>query len=126
MSWEMIPRGVYWISNLRYKTDMPARQETRTSSATTPVTRDQHLATLYDIYANLYLGIDQINAKAKGYTDPQVLQLSSDDGIKFTIHTKNADKVWVLKDGGNSTPITVEPAPASDEKYWEFTEVPGH
>ncbi|KAG1855164.1 hypothetical protein DFJ58DRAFT_841184 [Suillus subalutaceus] len=42
----------------------------------------QHLATLYDTETNLYLGIDQIDGKVKGFTDPQVLQLSSDDGVK--------------------------------------------
>ncbi|KAG1874923.1 hypothetical protein F4604DRAFT_1925080 [Suillus subluteus] len=80
----------------------------------------QHLATLYDTETNLYLGIDQIDGKVKGFTDPQVLQLSSEDGVKFEIHPKDVDEVWYLKDGGNWTFITVEPAPASDAKYWTF------
>ncbi|KAG2085755.1 hypothetical protein BD769DRAFT_522342 [Suillus cothurnatus] len=83
----------------------------------------QHLATLYDTRTGLYIGVDTQDGKVKGYTDPHVLQLSSDDGIKFEIHPKDLNDVWYLKDGGNWTFIIVEPAPISEGKYWKFDKV---
>ncbi|KAG1813589.1 uncharacterized protein BJ212DRAFT_1300982 [Suillus subaureus] len=83
----------------------------------------QHLATLFDTATNKYLGCDLDDGKVKGYDDPQVLQLSGDDGVRFVIHPQDVNQVWVLKDDGNWTFITVEPAPDSDNKYWTFENV---
>lgn len=82
----------------------------------------EHLATLYDTAQDLYLGIDMMDGRVKGYTEPKVLQLSSTDGKKFEIHAESVNDVWFLEDGGNWTWITVEPAPSSDAKYWRFEE----
>ncbi|KAG2152694.1 hypothetical protein DEU56DRAFT_907864 [Suillus clintonianus] len=82
----------------------------------------QHLATLYDIGTDLYIGIDR-KAGLSGYTEPQVLQLSSDDGEKFEIHKQNINSVWILKDNSNWSWIVTEAPPDSDTKYWEFQRV---
>ncbi|KAG1813591.1 uncharacterized protein BJ212DRAFT_1482494 [Suillus subaureus] len=78
----------------------------------------QHFATIFDTATNKYLGCDLDDGKAKGFTDSQVLQLSSDDGVKFDVN-----HVWFLKEGKDWTPITVQPAPDSDAKYWKFEKV---
>ncbi|KAG2152715.1 hypothetical protein DEU56DRAFT_898329 [Suillus clintonianus] len=80
----------------------------------------RHLATLYDTVTDLYIGIDGKANKVKGYTQPQVLQLSSDDGDKFEIHRQNINKVWTLKDDSDLCQIIAEAPPDSDRKYWKF------
>ncbi|KAG1855146.1 hypothetical protein DFJ58DRAFT_841167 [Suillus subalutaceus] len=124
----MIPSGPYKIRNVLYVdryVHMSGNKEFVGHDVAQIIQVDvkdvvQHLATLYDTETNLYLGIDQIDGKVKGFTDPQVLQLSTEDGVKFEIHPKDVDDVWYLKDGGNWTFITVQAAPASEAKYWTF------
>lgn len=124
----MIPSGQYKIKNVLY-----ADRYVYMSESGEVVGHDvgqvikvdvkdkaQHLATLYDTATKLYLAIDQMGGKVKGQKDAQVLQLSSDDGVRFEIHPKDFNDVWFLADGGNWTTITAQAAPPSDAKYWEF------
>ncbi|KAG2352149.1 hypothetical protein BDR07DRAFT_1439239 [Suillus spraguei] len=54
-------------------------------------------------------------------TEPQILQLSSEDGEMFVIHPQDVNEVAYLKDDGNWSWIYVGPAPASGHaKYWRF------
>jgi hypothetical protein len=127
----MIPTGQYKISNVLYPNryaHMSGNKEFVGHDVADIIKVEvtdlvQHLATLYDTRTGLYIGVDTQDGKVKGYTDPHVLQLSSDDGIKFEIHPKDLNDVWYLKDGGNWTFIIVEPAPISEGKYWKFDKV---
>ncbi|KAG2030750.1 hypothetical protein BDR03DRAFT_163029 [Suillus americanus] len=88
----MIRTGLYEISNYMYtnryvymseENKLGFGREFGQSIQVEVLNNIQHLATLYDTATQLYLGCDVDEGKVKGYTDPQVLQLSSEDGIKF-------------------------------------------
>ncbi|KAG2356152.1 hypothetical protein BDR07DRAFT_1424122 [Suillus spraguei] len=83
-----------------------------------------HLATLKDTKTGLYLTLDPKDHKVVGRTEPQILQLSSEDGEKFIIHPQDVNEVAYLKDGGNWSWIYVGPALQGNEsKYWMFERV---
>ncbi|KAG2067734.1 hypothetical protein BDR04DRAFT_1144229 [Suillus decipiens] len=84
------------------------------------VDKVKHLATLKDTATGLYLTLDPETHKVVGKTEPEVLQLSSEDGYKFVIHPQNVNQVAYLKDNGNWSWIYVGPAPQEDRKYWTF------
>ncbi|KAG1798035.1 hypothetical protein EV424DRAFT_1559596 [Suillus variegatus] len=78
------------------------------------------LVTLYDGSVGVYIGVDLQKNRVVAYDDPQVLQLSTAGNGGYLIHPQDQDKVWVLDNDVIETPITVEPAPASNKKYWMF------
>ncbi|KIK43873.1 hypothetical protein CY34DRAFT_676600 [Suillus luteus UH-Slu-Lm8-n1] len=141
----MIPPGTYKIANVLYPNRYVCMSGNKdfvghdVGDTIKVEVKDevQHLATLYDTVTSLYIGIDMLEGKAKGYTEPKELQLSSTDGkyfelvrsscpvvskihAYFRIHMKSSDDVCVLKNDKDWSEIVVEAAPASDEKYWKF------
>ncbi|KAG2351138.1 hypothetical protein BDR07DRAFT_1446557 [Suillus spraguei] len=64
-----------------------------------------HLATLKDTKTGLYLTLDPqrkiVGHKVVGKMEPQILQLSSEDGEMFIIHPQDVNEVAYLKDDGN-------------------------
>lgn len=124
----MIPPGTYKIANVLYPNRYVCMSGNKdfvghdVGDTIKVEVKDevQHLATLYDTVTSLYIGIDMLEGKAKGYTEPKELQLSSTDGKYFEIHMKSSDDVCVLKNDKDWSEIVVEAAPASDEKYWKF------
>ncbi|KAG2097778.1 hypothetical protein BD769DRAFT_1677729 [Suillus cothurnatus] len=108
----MIPTGAYMVFNVAYPDryiSMSGDKDFVGHEVGDKIQVDvkdevEHLATLFDIKTGMYLGVDQINGKVKGYTDPQVLQLSnSSRESTFEIHVMNVDEVWALKDGKDGT-----------------------
>ncbi|KAG2356710.1 hypothetical protein BDR07DRAFT_1422472 [Suillus spraguei] len=80
-----------------------------------------HLATLKDTKTDLYLTLDPQDHKVVGKTEPQILQLSSEDNVNFTIHPQDVNEVAYLKDDGNWSWIYVGPAPEKgNSQYWNF------
>ncbi|KAG2068614.1 hypothetical protein BDR04DRAFT_1102923 [Suillus decipiens] len=88
---------------------------------------DTRLATLYIPGPELYVGFNMEGHVATGYTDPQVLQLSSGYGDTLVIQQQNTDEVCYIQEDVRSgwTPIYVGPAPEDDGKYWIFDKVDG-
>ncbi|KAG2030751.1 hypothetical protein BDR03DRAFT_974181 [Suillus americanus] len=129
MSGIMIPSGVYLMCNKRYTNRYVCMSgdndvvgnDVGDSIKVEVIDENQRTATFYDTQTGLYLGIDQTTAKVKGYTDPQVLQLSAgSDRNNVEIHLTNGNDVWSLNDVGTSTPIIVQPVRGSDKQYWMF------
>ncbi|KAG2097779.1 hypothetical protein BD769DRAFT_1644155 [Suillus cothurnatus] len=125
----MIPSGAYMVSNVAYPDryiSMSGDRDLVGHEAGDKIQVDvtdevAHLATLFDIKTGLYLGVDQMNGKVKGYTDPQVLQLSYGNGDNaLKIHVANVNEVWALKDGNDGTLITVQPATGTNQECWTF------
>ncbi|KAG2067736.1 hypothetical protein BDR04DRAFT_1104676 [Suillus decipiens] len=125
----MIKSGFYYINNVQYPRryicmsgnhefvghDVPDKFYVHV------VDEVPHLATVKDISTNLYLTLDDKDHRVVGKTSAEVLQLSSEDGIKFIIHPESVNQVAYLKDDGNWSWIYVGPAPPSGEaKYWRF------
>lgn len=123
-----IPSGDYMIVNVGYPNRYVCMSENKDFAGhdvgqTIKVDikdENQCLATFYDTATELYLGVDQTDAKVKGYTDPQVFQLYNARDGSFEIRVPNGDKMWVLEDGGDWTPITVQATAGSDGEYWRF------
>ncbi|KAG2135265.1 hypothetical protein DEU56DRAFT_756664 [Suillus clintonianus] len=130
----MIPSGNYVIQNVLYSERYTAmagpdnNSEVVGHDVPNTIKVDvldliSHLATLYDTNKGKYITIE--NGLVVGRDEPQVLQLSSEDGENFTIHEQDINLVGQLPDGGNWTPVIAAPAPhpgveGSTRKYWKF------
>ncbi|KAG2354301.1 hypothetical protein BDR07DRAFT_1429938 [Suillus spraguei] len=125
----MIRPGLYGINNVEYSNryifmsgnDEFVGHDFPDTFYVDVVEEVQHLATLKDTKTGLYLTLDPMDHKVIGRTEPQILQLSSEDGEKYIIHPQDVNEVAYLKDGGAWSPIYVGPALQGNEsKYWKF------
>ncbi|KAG2360748.1 hypothetical protein BDR07DRAFT_1411646 [Suillus spraguei] len=125
----MIDSGLYNINNVQYSNRyivMSGNNEfvghdVPDTFYVDVVDKVSHLATLKDTKTGLYLTLDPQDHKVVGKMEPQILQLSTEDGEMFIIHPQDVNEVAYLKDDGNWSWIYVGPAPASGyAKYWRF------
>ncbi|KAG1796490.1 hypothetical protein EV424DRAFT_1546371 [Suillus variegatus] len=124
----MIPAGLYRIANVAYPNRYISMLEDHFVGYNEGeiiqveiIDNDAGLVALFDTVTASYIGVDLKKNKVVGYPSRQVLQLSVDESQNIVIHPKDVNsRVWVLNNDGDGTPITVEPAPASNKKYWTF------
>ncbi|KAG2352719.1 hypothetical protein BDR07DRAFT_1411406 [Suillus spraguei] len=68
-----------------------------------------------------YLTLDMETHRVVGRPTPQVLQLSSEENVKYTIHPKDVNEVAFLPNSDPWSPILVGPAPEyGDAQNWIF------